>query len=78
MANGKAIIARPEIDDYISLHYPTTRAKVIARHLGLKEKYIQNRASFLGVNKNSVQKKTIDRQQSNIVVSGNRTIHRMI
>jgi putative flippase GtrA len=55
MATGKAIIATVKNDEYIRAHYKTTRAKVIAATLGLKTKYVQNRAWVLNVSKNKTR-----------------------
>lgn len=57
MATGKAIIATVLIDDYIKEHYPTTHAKVIAEKLGLRTKWVQNRAWLLNVTKNRAKVK---------------------
>lgn len=41
------------IDEYLRTHYLTKKTKEIAKELGLKENYLRQRASRLGLRKNA-------------------------
>jgi hypothetical protein len=68
-----------KIDRYLRENYPTTRAKVIAKELGLSAKYITQRCYKLGIKKNKprtlkpIEPKPVERAR--IVITGAVTRH---